>query len=390
MEFWLEKRECTGCGACSNICPQNAITMEEDECGFLYPEIGLDCIDCGICKKICEGRLKLEKAHAEIPATYAAWSKDEDIRYASTSGGVFSEIARGILNSGGYVVGAAYNNENLVEHIVIHSEDGLRKIRQSKYVQSNMGNVYREVKRLLCEGRTVAFCGAPCQIAGLVSFLGKEHKNLLLLDFICLGVNSPKAFLSWLNEIKLRERKEKVARIWFKYKQEGWKRSPYCTRVDFNDGSYEIYSQEANSYMKGYLSYKLYLRPCCGDCQFKGVPRLSDITLADFWGIEKELDDDKGTSMVLVNSEKGRLYFEATSKRLIVHKRNMKDVISGNPCFQNSVDINRNSEAFLKSLDNMPFSKALSRYGKEPLYRRAKRRLQSVRRKITKGQMPWI
>lgn len=360
-EFWLEKKECTGCGACANICPISAIHMETDACGFKYPNISNKCIDCGMCQRVCEKCTNVSTDNSIKPETYAVWSKNSDIRFNSTSGGAFSELAKVILSRGGCVVGALYNEDNLVEHSLIYDNIGLEKIRQSKYIQSDTGNIYKEIQEKLKENRLVAFCGAPCQVAALYAFLGKEYDNLITIDFICRGMNSPKAYKAWLNEIEKNEKK-KVIKVWFKYKSGGWKKSPRCTRIDFDDGSHNIYDQEDNLFMTGYLGSNLYIRQSCGDCRFKGLPRRSDITLADFWGIEKELDDDKGTSMVLINSDKGRNLFDDTKNAMNVYKRDINEIYKGNVCFNSSVRINEKSEAFLKSLDKYVFSKAIQKY----------------------------
>lgn len=361
-EFWLKENECTACGACANVCPKNAIELKANACGFAYPNIDISCIDCNACQTVCERRIALKNSNKLVPTTYAVWSKDAYVRYCSTSGGAFTEIVNSVLAENGYVVGAAYNDENLVEHIVVNSIKGLEEIRQSKYIQSSIGMVFREVKKKLHENKLVAFCGTPCQVAGLKAYLSKDYDNLLLLDFICRGVNSPKAFMSWLDEIS-KENGKKVSKVWFKYKYGGWRKSPRCTRVDFVDRSYKVYDQDENTYMSGYLSSNLYIRPSCGNCQFKGVPRLSDITLADFWGIEESLDHDKGTSMVLVNSEKGKHYFDNAKGRLEIYSRDFNEIFKGNVCFESSVKISEKSEQFLNNLDDMKFSDALRKYG---------------------------
>lgn len=299
------------------------------------------------------------------PDTYAAWSKDEQVRFHSTSGGAFSEFAKAILAEGGVVAGARYGKDNFVEHVLIDSIEDLGEIRQSKYISSNLGNIYSDVKVQLLKGRIVGFCGAPCQIAGLYAYLGKEYDNLITMDFICRGMNSPKAFKSWLSEIE-QNQKSKVTRVWFKYKIGGWKSSPKRTRLDFADGKSLVLEGKKNLFMYGYLSSNLYIRPCCGDCRFKGVPRKSDISFADFWGIEKNLDDDKGTSLLLINSAKGNLYLSRISKNFELHRKEFSDVFSGNPMFTTSAVVSEEAHDFLCDLDSMSFSKALKKHGGYP------------------------
>lgn len=319
------------------------------------------------------------------PDTYAVWSKNSDIRYNSTSGGAFSEFAKEVITKGGLVVGAKYNEKNLVEHALVDSYSGIEELRQSKYLSSSVGDVYKKVKEELLKGRLVAFCGSPCQIEGLYSFLGKEYDNLFTMDFICRGMNSPKAYKSWLDEVE-KEKGSTVAKVWFKYKDGGWKTSPKRTRVDFNDGTFKVFEGEKNLYMNGYLTSNLYIRPCCGDCQFKGVPRKSDVTFADFWGIEKELDDDKGTSMLLVNSEKGKEFFSRVRDNMEVYKKDFDTIFAGNPMFSGSVEVPKKAHDFLVDLDNLTFSECLKKYGGYPvpipLWRKAARKAKRVVKKI--------
>ena len=318
------------------------------------------------------------------PDTYAVWSKDCQVRYNSTSGGAFSEFAKIILSQGGLVAGAVYNRENLVEHMLIDSYEGIEKLRQSKYMSSSLGDIFKTIKKELNEGKLVAFCGAPCQVAGLYSFLGKEYSNLFTMDFICRGMNSPKAFKSWLNEIEQLEG-SKVTKVWFKYKEGGWKSSPKRTRLDFENGKYKVYEGEKNLYMHGYLTSNLYIRPCCGKCQFKGVPRKSDVTFADFWGIEKELDDDGGTSMLLINSEKGKECFKKIKHNFNTYEKNFEDIFGGNPMFNASAIVPAKGHDFLKDLDHYTFSECLKAYEGYPqkvsLWRRCIKKLRTLVRK---------
>lgn len=365
MEIWLEERDCTGCSACANICPKNAITMVSDECGFKYPKIDNNkCINCGMCKKICPIINSINNDKKTIPYVYAGWSKDDTTRYTSTTGGMFTELTKPIIENGGYVVGASYNEENMVEHKMVNSLDGLNELKQSKYLQSDMISVYKETKEKLEAGKLVSFCGAPCQIAGLYNFLRKKYDNLLTIEFICRGMNSPKAYKSWLKEIENIENK-KVKRVWFKYKENGWKKSPKCTRVDFNDNTYKVYNDKDNLYMRGYLEHNLYIRPSCGNCHFNGLPRQADITLADFWGINEELDaDDKGTSLILINSDIGMKYFSAVEDKIFYKEKKLEDIYKGNICFNNSVKINKDSYKFLTELNENNFSSLIKKYDK--------------------------
>ncbi len=367
-QIWLSKDECTGCGMCADTCPVKAITMKRDDTGFVYPNIDTKCIDCNLCEKRCLNRLKLNIDNFSIPLTYAAWSKDENTRFYSTSGGLFSELAKYVLECGGVVAGAAYNKKNLVEHIIINSDKDLKFIRQSKYIQSDTNHVYYKIKKLLDQKKLVAFCGAPCQVAALYSFLDNQYYyNLITLDFICRGVNSSKAYISWLDEIE-KNLGKKVTKVWFKYKKFGWKKSPKCTRLDFEDGTCCVMNQNDNLFMNGYLKDNLYIRPSCGKCNFKDVPRNADITLADFWGIDSKFDDDHGVSMVLINNSKGKNIFKNISDRIVFNRRDFKEIYKENICFNNSVMVPKKSAEFLRALDKYSFSVALKKYSKQEKY----------------------
>ncbi len=368
-EKWINDDKCTGCMACANICPKNAIEMRSDKSGFKHPVVSEKCIDCGLCERICKNRLEDYIVDRCDQKVYAAWSLDKDNRFNSTSGGIYSEIAKCILDNNGYLCGAIYNNDNLVEHFITNKYEDLSKLRQSKYIQSDIQDSFKKIKELLDNNRLVGFCGSPCQTAALLSFLGKDYDNLITIDFICRGMNSPKAYKAWLNEIQEKEN-AKVVNVWFKYKEGGWKKSPRCTRVDFDNGEYKVLDQYENLYMSGYLSSNLYIRPACTDCDFKGVKRNSDITLADFWGIEKELDDDCGTSLVIINTIKGEKVFRKINNKLFYEEKYMDDIVSGNVCFKESVKYNPKSKLFLEELDDRRFSKNLYKFDKKLLIKK--------------------
>ena len=383
MVDWIEKRACTGCAACVNVCPVDAISMREDSSGFLYPEINMEkCIRCDRCKKTCTSRTVAKNGNSADPRTYACWSRNEETRYISTSGGAFSEIVAPFIREGGVVSAAEYGKDNLVNHTIINTIDDVMKIRQSKYIQSEIGQVYAEIRGLLRSGKKVLFCGAPCQFSGLYSDVG-EKQGLYTVDFICRGVNSPKAYLAWIKEIEHKQ-KSIVTRVWFKYKKYGWKLSPRCTRVDFENGKYKVYNQENNVFMEGYLSYNLYMRPSCGQCEFKGVPRQADLTLADFWGIDENLSEDKGTSLLLVNSSKGEELLSNCRENMVVYERGFQEIVGGNKFFGKSVSINTNSDAFLKALDKMSFTDALKKYTNYSVVEKIKRLIKRSLKKVLK------
>lgn len=343
---WIEQELCTGCGACENICPQNAIKMKRDAKGFLYPYIDENCIECGKCKEVCDKRTEAEKK-TEKPVVYAAWSKDEKLRFLSTSGGIFSELAMSVIHVSGVVSGAQYTEDCLVEHGIAEDISGIDRLRQSKYVQSDSKDIYKRIKQYLNSGKEVLFCGTPCQVAALQAYLKKEERsNLYTVDFICMGVNSPKAYLAWISGIE-KEQGKKVRNVWFKYKKEGWKKSPFVTRIQFIDDTWVQIEGKKNKFMQAFLEKKTIIRPSCRKCQFKGISRKADITLGDFWGIEQSLDDDKGISMVMVNSKKGEELFHRITPGIYFHKRTVEEAVQGNVHLCNSVEMPKDADDFM-------------------------------------------
>lgn len=357
-----DKRLCSGCAACFNICPKECISMEIDSCGFEYPSVDkVICINCELCNGVCPIINKEKLKVGEPLSVNAAWSKDVELRYNSTSGGIFSEIAKCVVRQGGVVAGAAYRQNHMIEHQIVKDETGIVKLRQSKYAQSSIGDVYKTIK-VLIKNHIVLFCGTPCQIAGMKSFLGKEEGNLITMDFICRGVNSPKAYRAWLNEIESRCN-TKIIRVWFKYKEDGWKKSPRCTRLDFSNGDIVIQKGEQNSFMCGYLESNLYIRPSCSKCKFKGRNRYSDITVGDFWGVNPNFDDDKGTSFVQINTAKGDELIKSIQQNVHIYSYSVDDIGKGNICMDNCVEIHPKSEEFLQRIgEDIPFTRLVNKY----------------------------
>lgn len=329
MPALAELHHCTGCTTCSAACPKDCITMEPDTDGFLHSVVDeAMCIGCGLCEKICPVIHNSLPKHT--PAVYAVKSADEASRLASTSGGVFPELAKDILANGGVVFGAAYDEHFRVVHICAENETDLARLRGAKYSQSNLDGIFREVKQRLEHGQQVLFSGTPCQVLGLKTYLQKDYENLLLVDLVCHSVPSPMAWEKYLEYIS---GDKTLTAVNLRCKDTGWSRYSYNNRFDFADGSCRKDLSSKSLYMKlfggGYIT-----NPACTNCPAKGYARVSDLTLGDFWGIwetDPEMDDDKGTSAVLCQTERGRELLQRISDKLIMKEVSLEDVSRQNP-----------------------------------------------------------
>lgn len=359
----VPREQCNGCMACYNICPKNTITVSKDNAGFLYPQINYEnCISCGKCVKVCTVLHTKKADRFEQPKVMAAYSKDLKIRMESTSGGIFSVLANEFFDNNSFVSGAVYTKSYLVRHIVTDDRNKLPALRSSKYLQSDFGNVPMRIKELLHQGKEILVCGAPCQVMGLYNYLGKDYDNLTTCDFICRGVNSPWVFQEYL---KLLEKKyhSKVTKIKFKNKTYGWH---FCsTKISFQNKKHYIADRYTDKFMRGYLESNLFMRESCYSCPYKELPRVSDITLADFWGVENaypEMDQDLGTSMVMLNSEKGKEIFNKIKGSIVYKEATMANVKKGNPSLFLSPQQNKSSYNFMEELKHVPFEEVWSKY----------------------------
>lgn len=326
------KINCCGCNACSQICPKECIRMQEDKEGFLYPSIIIEnCIDCGLCEQVCP--VICQKNESNPLLVYAAKHKDLDIRMKSSSGGVFTSLAEYILSKNGVVFGAKFNNNWEVVHDYTENIDDLSSFRGSKYVQSKIGECYKQAEAFLKAGRKVLFTGTPCQIAGLKFFLRREFDNLLTVDFICHGTPSPMVWRRYLDELLIRERcikdknksmyslkytKSDICDIEFRNKIIGWRKYSFVLTLssiyksELNNTILLSETVDKNVFLQGFLA-DLYLRPSCHFCPVKSHRSGSDITIADFWSVKKnkpELDDDKGVSLITIQSMNGKNIYE--------------------------------------------------------------------------------
>lgn len=357
----LEKSLCTGCYACFNICPKRCISMEEDKEGFVYPVIDENiCIKCNMCERVCPSLNKNEiTGKKDTPNIYAAWSLDEEVRFNSTSGGVFTELAKSIIKNGGYVVGAKYNEFHQVEHTIIHRIEDISLLRQSKYAQSVVGNVYIKIKELLDKQKVVMFCGTPCQVAGIQRFLKKSYDNLVLCDFVCLGINSPKVYRKYLLMLE-KQYNSKIKKVWFKNKTYGWNR--FSTKIEFENGKNYLKDRNSDLYMGGYIKHTLYVRPSCYECQYKYIPHDSDITLADFWGVgnfDKKLDNDQGTSLVMINSNKGDKLFNSIREYIFCMESTIEAALPNNKRILSSAEKVDSRKIFFDNIDKLQFDKLI-------------------------------
>ena len=360
--------DCMGCHGCQNICPKNCISMELDKEGFLYPNVNYDlCVKCNKCIDICP--IIYKTSVDNTPVAYACINKNEEIRMASSSGGLFTLISKQVMDMRGVVFGASFNNKFELEHNYVYNAEDLSKLRGSKYLQSKIGYSFKLAKDFLDSGRKVLFSGTPCQIAGLQSYLMKPYDNLLTLDIICHGVPSPNVWRKYL-EFRERESHSSIQRITFRQKNEGWKRFSVLFLFD-NNTEYRRTLVE-DLYMKAFLS-DICLRPSCYNCKFKTLHRQSDMTLADFWGIENilpEMDDDKGTSLIFVNSKNGKEIFDSMSNDMIFTVVDINEAVKYNSAAIKSAKNNPNRDGFMKEKDNLPFDVLVRKYCPEPLQTR--------------------
>lgn len=377
------KQDCCGCSACVQRCPKQCISLHEDEEGFLYPKVNLDtCIDCGLCEKVCP---VLHQAEKRVPfEVFAAKNPNEQVRMESSSGGVFTQMAEQMIEAGGVVFGVKWNEHFEAVHAYTETKEGLAAFRGSKYVQSRVGDTFKQAEQFLKQGRQVLYSGTPCQIAALKLFLRKDYENLLAVDFICHGTPSPGVFRWYLSEeiakeaahqsgekiqfrsslpipsiakadVLAREQGFAIEDIRFRDKRVGWKKfsfvlslkslSKVTTAGEKNSVSLS-YTLDKHAFMQGFLK-DLYLRPSCHACPAKSGKSGADITLGDYWGIQSlmpELDDDRGVSALTVNTEKGKQDLHTTTAEL--HEAPYEDLCAKNPALVHSCRIPANRSRF--------------------------------------------
>lgn len=336
-----KKSLCVGCSSCSATCPHQCIIMEKDSEGFLYPNIDFkQCISCGLCEKSCP--ILIDKTeHLYSTKFYAAQNRNNDVRRISSSGGIFYALALAIINQGGVVCAAKYSDEFEVIHSIATTEEQLDDFCGAKYAQSEIGQCFVKIKRILIDGYKVIFIGTPCQVEGLRAYLKCSYENLYLVDMVCHGVPSPFVWKKYLRE---REQYDanggRIVKVNLRDKSTGWSKYNYSVKFDYINGKKYLMNQNDDMFMKGFMS-NVFLRPSCSSCKFRGIKRNSDITIGDYWGIWKQypsFDDNKGTSLVIIHSEKGDGLWNNIIDQLKVLEVSKEEAIQYNPSvIENSI-----------------------------------------------------
>lgn len=378
-KLYINKEDCCGCSACLNICPKHAIYMKHDEKGYLYPEIRKDsCVNCGLCEKVCPLKEK-EKNKKFEKIAYGVKNKDEHERAKSSSGGVFAEVAKYILNNDGVVYGVEMNNDFQVKHGRATTIEDARKFQGSKYVQSDKHSIFCMVQKDLKEGKEVLFTGTPCEVAGLKKYLRKEYDNLYTLDLICHGVPSSELLNAFLKG-KEKLYSSQIIELKFREKVYGWRNQEIY--IKFKNG--RIY--HAPIWVDNF--YRLFtnnyiLRDSCYACRFSSMERQGDITIGDFWNLKnvnEAFEDKLGVSSVIINSEKGEKVFETLKNKFDIIECSLNEI--------NQKNLNSPSpkpyhyEEFQRMIEKKGFEYCLKKYGSMKMLEKIRRVLSPVKQRL--------
>ena len=352
--LYIKKEDCCGCGACVDICRRGVVRMMIDREGFRYPKIdGSLCVDCRQCEKVCPVKKKAQSMERNPSRKYfAVQVKDEEVRRLSSSGGMFPVLAKYVINRQGVVYGASYGRNMKVVHKGIHTMEELDAVKRTKYVQSSLKGVYREIETQLKDDRWVLFCGTPCQAQGLKDFLKTPYPKLILTDLICYGVPSPGIWRSYVKSLE-KKRGGRMTDFSFRDKRNRDNGHMCSYEIGGNEYSGSLYS---DPYCRMYFSNHI-LRPSCHICRFCTIERESDITIGDFWGIEKvrpDMDDGMGTSVVILHTEKAREIWEAVREELSWFECEKKDVLQ--PRLTGPSGAAKSRRIFMACYKALPFS----------------------------------
>ena len=356
----LQKEICYGCSACACICTRNCITMTADGEGFLYPVVDASqCIHCGACERVCPALLQGSGPKNDSSAVYA-YSKDHDLRMKSSSGGIFGELAKGILEREGIVFGVSLQNGTRAYHHSVHTFEELSQLQGSKYLQSELGDSYVQAENFLKAGRTVLFSGTPCQIVGLKNYLGKTYTSLYTVAVACHGVPSPKLWAMRYREVGLPA--EETSVVNFRHKFPDWRN--YSLKFSNNGKTLTTIRSREDPYMQLYL-HDYSLRPSCYQCKQKFPNIASDLVLCDYWGVElvhPELANEPGVSLVLINTSSGKELLGMVAHRMCVGETDLLRGLKGNPSLTDSAKIPKDRDAFFDNCETMTSKQLADKY----------------------------
>lgn len=351
-----DKTKCAGCAACYSVCPKNCISMIEDEEGFLYPVLDTEkCIHCDACGRVCPLKEDNNKKYGII-SSYIIQNKNEDILRQSTSGGGFTPIAEYILKREGVVFGVEMDKNFFVKHVKITNDEELALFRNSKYVQSYVGDTFKEAKRELDKGKLVCFSGTPCQIQGLKNYLREDYENLVTVDVVCRGVPSPGIWSKYNNHLKS---KGKIKEIVFRDKELGYQYS--TMKVEYENGKTERNGIESDQWLRMFFSGMI-LRPSCTKCNFRSINRCSDFTIWDCFNVSdltKELDETKGATRMLIHTQKGLELFYAVCNSFNVTDTSVEMISSG---ISTTVIENKRKDEFINDYHEMDMESLLNKW----------------------------
>ena len=327
------KALCCGCKACSFVCAKKAISFIYDEEGFWYPVIDEEkCIKCNLCRKVCPLNDEKLSVILDKNQTYAAYAKSDDVLLHSASGGMFTVLSDVILSQGGMVFGHVYDTECRVECVSATTIQERDRMCGSKYVQSDMGSIFKDIHDAVKIGKPVLFTGTPCQVDAVKkSFFGKIPENLFTMGIVCHGVPSPKIFSEYI-ALEEKHSGKKISEVVFRDKSKGW--SMPLRKFCYTDGSVVAELLNADAFNNLFQGTDCILRPSCYECRYAGKERIEDITVADFWGIKEKhgemFNNDKGVSVLLVNTEKGKVLFDSASHSLVAKSVLLEDAQAHN------------------------------------------------------------
>lgn len=357
----LSKAQCTGCKLCGDCCPKSSISFEEDVEGFLYPVVNeVTCIDCGICSKICPV-LNVVKNEKTI-TSYAVYASMADVRKKGSSGGVFGLLADSVLKEGGRIWGAAFTEGLQLVHTKADNTEELIPLLKSKYIQSNLAGVYKQIKSDLRNGVRTMFCGTPCQVNALKNYVGNHGGNLILVDFVCHGVPSQNLFdktIQWYE----KKYNTKVEWFQFRYKTEGGVKHPHSFALWRKNEKVYVGLHYQFPYYFGFQKY-ITLRPSCYHCKWACPERSGDITLGDYWGIEKyvpHLNAKEGISMILCNTATGKIIMDSLMEEQVicVHELTLENAIAENGCLSIPSVEKQERKEFFKNLSEKSFDEVI-------------------------------